>query len=94
LLRAANARLRGVVEAKGAEREALWQVKDAEIARLRALVDEAGLRIAELDRRQGRDSTNSSTPSWKDSIAAQAKKRADRSSRVRSSERQLTRPHP
>jgi UDP:flavonoid glycosyltransferase YjiC (YdhE family) len=43
--------------------------------------------LAELRRRLGRDSSNSSTPSSKDSIAAKAKKKADRSSRVRSKDR-------
>ena len=43
--------------------------------------------MAELKRQLGTDSTNSSTPPSKDSIAAKAKRRADRSSRVRSQER-------
>ena len=41
-------------------------------------------RIAELEARLGRDSTNSSQPPSADSIAAKAKRRADRSSRERS----------
>lgn len=45
-LRAANARLREVIEAKDAEIEALRHGKDDEIAELRGLVDEARLRIA------------------------------------------------
>jgi hypothetical protein len=48
--------LREVVAAKDAEIEALRAVKDAEIAELRALIGEARLRIAELERRQGLES--------------------------------------
>ena len=44
-------------------------------------------RIAELEARLGRDSTNSSQPPSADSIAAKAKRRADRSSRERSADR-------
>jgi transposase len=44
--------------------------------------------MAELRRQLGRDSSNSGTPPSKDSIAAKAKQRADRSSRVRSKDRQ------
>jgi hypothetical protein len=43
--------------------------------------------LADLRRRVGTDSTNSSIPPSKDSIAATAKRRADRSSRERSAER-------
>lgn len=43
--------------------------------------------MAELKRQLGRDSSNSGTPPSKDSIAAKAKRRADRSSRVRSKDR-------
>lgn len=43
--------------------------------------------MAELRRQLGRDSSNSSTPPSKDSLAAKAKLRADRSSRVRSKDR-------
>ena len=44
-------------------------------------------RIAQLEARLGRDSTNSSSPPSADSIAAKAKRRADRSSRERSADR-------
>ena len=44
-------------------------------------------RIAELEARLGRDSTNSSQPPSADSIAAKARRRADRSSRERSADR-------
>lgn len=43
--------------------------------------------MAELKRQLGTHSGNSSTPPSKDSIAAKAKRRADRSSRVRSKDR-------
>ena len=43
--------------------------------------------MAELKRQLGTDSSNSGTPPSKDSIAAKAKRRADRSSRVRSEDR-------
>lgn len=47
----------------------------------------AHARIVELEARLGRDSTNSSSPPSQDSIAAKAKRRADRSSRERSADR-------
>jgi hypothetical protein len=43
--------------------------------------------LAELKRQLGKNSSNSSTPPSKDSIAAKATRRADRSSRVRSKDR-------
>jgi hypothetical protein len=43
--------------------------------------------VAEMQRRLGQDSSNSSVPPSKDSIAAKAKRRANRSSRVRSKDR-------
>jgi hypothetical protein len=71
-LRAANARLRAVAEAK-----------DAEIAVLRAGLDGARererrleLRLAELERRLGMDSTDSGTPSSKERIGAREARRA------------------
>jgi transposase len=50
-------------------------------------LERAQARIAELEARLGRDSTNSSIPPSQDSIAAKAKRRADRSSRERSKDR-------
>jgi transposase len=50
-------------------------------------LERAHVRIAELEARLGRDSTNSSTPPSADPIAAKAKRRADRSSRERSKDR-------
>lgn len=54
------------------------------VVSLSAELERAQVRIAELEARLGKDSTNSSVPPSKDSIAAKAKRRADRSSRVRS----------
>ncbi|MGI9062776.1 MAG: DUF6444 domain-containing protein [Pseudonocardiaceae bacterium] len=54
---------------------------------LTSQLERAHARIAELEARLGRDSTNSSQPSSKDSITAKAKRRADRSSRERSKDR-------
>lgn len=66
----------------------------AEVVELRWLVERLTVRLdaletenADLRRRLDMDSTNSSTPPSKDSIAAKAKQRADRSSRVRSKDR-------
>jgi transposase len=71
-LRAANARLRAVAEAR-----------DAEIAVLRAGLDAARererrleLRLAELERRLGMDSADSGTPSSKERIGAKEARRA------------------
>jgi transposase len=67
----------------------------AEVVELRSLLERLTARLdaveaenAELRRCLGRDSTNSSSPPSKDSIAAKAKRRADRSSRVRSKDRE------
>jgi hypothetical protein len=54
---------------------------------LTSQLERAQARIAELEARLGRDSTNSSSPPSADSIAAKAKRRADRSSRERSKDR-------
>jgi transposase len=54
---------------------------------LASQLERAHARIAELEARLGRDSTNSSSPPSADSIAAKAKRRADRSSRERSADR-------
>jgi hypothetical protein len=77
-LRRANARLREVVAAKDAEVEALRVARDAEIGELSALVKAQGLRIAELERRLGSGSDDSGTPTSKDSIAAKARRKAER----------------
>ena len=66
----------------------------AEVVELRSVVERLTARLdvveaenAELRRRLGMNSTNSSTSPSKDSIAAKAKRWVDRSSRVRSSDR-------
>ena len=67
-LRAANAGLRAVVEAK-----------DAQVAALRADLDaarERELRLAELERRLSMDSSDSGTPSSKERIGAKEARRA------------------
>lgn len=55
--------------------------------RLTARLDAVEAENVELRRRAGMDSTNSSTPPSKGSVAAKAKRRADRSSRERSKDR-------
>ncbi len=57
------------------------------MAGLAARVEMLETENAELRRRLGMNSTNSSVPPSKDSIEAKAKRRADRSSRERSKER-------
>jgi transposase len=54
---------------------------------LTAELAQARARIAELEARLGKDSTNSSSPSSQDSPAAKGKRRAQRSQRVRSKDR-------
>jgi transposase len=51
------------------------------------VIDDLRLKVADLERQLGRDSTNSGQPSSKDSIAAKAGRRADLSSRERSKDR-------
>ena len=83
-LRAANARLRAVVEAKDAEIAVLRAERDADREALRLL----GLQVAELQRRLGMDSSNSGTPTSKEGIAAGGERRArQRSERERSKDR-------
>ena len=71
-LRAANARLRAVVEAKDAEIAGLRAEADAARERERRLE----LRLAELERRLGMDSTDSGTPSSKERTGAKEARRA------------------
>lgn len=82
-LRAANARLRAVVEAKDAEIAGLRAGRDADREAIRRL----GLRLAELERRLGMDSSNSGTPSSKEPIGAKEKRSRQRSERERSKDR-------
>jgi hypothetical protein len=86
-LRAANARLRQVVEAKDTEIASLRASLDAEAAaraRQGRLIRDLELRVAELERRARADSTNSSVPPSKDDIAASAR----RKSALRASQRE------
>jgi len=89
VLRAANARLRRVVEAKDAEIAALRVALEAGQARQAGLIRRLELRIAELERRVRMDSGNSSTPPSKEPLAAKARRKAARraSLRERSKER-------
>ena len=77
------ARLRAVVEAKDAEVAMLR----AELTAERELRRRMELRIAELERRLGQDSTNSGTPTSKESIGARERRKAEREKRD-SSERE------
>lgn len=81
-LRAANARLREIIAVKD---ELIAELE----ARHREVYRRLELRIAELERRLGQDSSNSSTPPSKESIAAKAKRKAERqrSQRERSKDR-------
>ena len=71
-LRAANARLRAVVEARAAEIAGLRAELDGE----RELRRRMELRLAELERRLGMDSSDSGTPSSKERIGAKEARRA------------------
>jgi transposase len=76
------ARLRAVIEAKDAENAVLRAELDAALERYRRLE----LRVGELERRLGQDSTDSGTPSSKESIAARERRKAGR--RQQESERE------
>jgi transposase len=67
-------RLRAVVEAKDAENAMLRAELDAALERCRRLE----LRVAELERRLGQDSTDSGTPTSKQSIGAKERRKAGR----------------
>jgi hypothetical protein len=88
-LRAANARLRAVVEAKDVEIAALHAALEAGQARQAEVIRRLELRVAELERRVRMDSGNSSIPPSKESLAARARQQAARraSLRERSSKR-------
>ena len=73
-LRAANSRLRGLLAGRDAEVAALRAGLDAE----RELRRRLELRLAELERRLGMDSTDSGTPSSKERIGAKEARRARR----------------
>jgi len=83
-LRAVNARLRAVVAERAAEIEGLRAGLEAE----RELRRRLELRLAELERRLGMDSTDSGTPSSKERIGAkEARKARQQSERERSKDR-------
>ena len=68
------ARLRAVVEAKDTENAVLRAELTAGLDRERRLE----LRVAELERRLGMDSSNSGTPGSKDTIEAMERRKAER----------------
>jgi transposase len=74
-LREANARLRAVVEAKDTEIGALRSALEAGQARQAEVIRRLELRVAELERRLGMDSSNSSTPPSKEPLAAKARQK-------------------
>src|ERR1700690_2135594 len=83
-LRAANARLGAVVEAKGGQVAALGAALEAWEERERRLE----LRLAEVERRLSMDSSDSGTPSSKERIGAKEARRArQQSERERSKDR-------
>ena len=83
-LRAANARLRAVVEAKDGQVAALTAALEASLERERRLE----LRLAEVERRLNMDSSDSGTPSSKERIGAKEARRArQQSERERSKDR-------
>jgi len=82
-LRELLARLRAVIEAKDTEIAVLRAEVEAEREQRRRLE----LKVAELERRLGQDSTNSGTPPSKDPIGTRERRKAERKAR-QSSERE------
>ena len=82
-LREVNARLRAVAEAKDTEIAALRAALEAGQARQAEVIRRLELRVAELERRLGMDSSNSSTPPSKESLAAKARHKAARRASLR-----------
>ena len=78
------ARLRAVIEAKDAENAVLRAELEAQRERYRRLE----LRVAELERRLGSDSTTSGTPPSRDPIGAREQRKAERARQRQSSERE------
>jgi len=78
------ARLRAVIEATDAENAMLRAELEAQLERYRRLE----LRVAELERRLGSDSTTSGTPPSKDPIGARERRKAERTRERQSSERE------
>jgi transposase IS66 family protein/uncharacterized protein DUF6444 len=87
-LRAANARLRAVAEAKDIEIAALRAALEAGQARQAEVIRRLELRVAELERRVGMDSTNSGVPPSKDPIGAREQRKSERRRERQSSERE------
>jgi hypothetical protein len=71
----------GELAARDAEFEALQHARDVENAELRAMVGALTLRIAELERQLRSGSDDSGTPTSKESIAAKARRKAERKAR-------------
>ena len=82
--RALIARLRAVIEARDTENALLRAELEAQLERYRCLE----LRVAELERRLGSDSTNSGIPPSKDPIGARERRKAGRKKERQSSERE------
>ena len=82
--RALIARLRAVIEAKDTENALLRAELKAQLERYRRLE----LRVAELERRLGSDSTNSGIPPSKDPIGARERRKAGRKKARQSPERE------
>jgi transposase len=80
-LRAANSRLRELLAVKDAELAAVLTAKDRESAELREALRELTLRVAELERQRDSGSDDSGTPTSKESIAAKARRKAERKAR-------------
>jgi transposase len=78
------ARLRAVIEAKDAENTLLRAELEAQVGRYQRLE----LRVAELERRIGSDSTNSGIPPSKDPIGTRERRKAERRRERQSSERE------
>jgi transposase len=74
------ARLRAVIETQDAENTMLR----SELAAERELRRRLELKVAELERRLGQDSTNSGTPSSKDPVEARERRKAERKARQES----------
>ena len=84
VLRAANTRLRGLL----AERDGQIASLSAGLESALELVRRQGLRIAELERRLGMDSSDSGTPSSKEGIGAKAARKAREKKDRQESERE------
>src|SRR6266568_4920770 len=83
--RATNTQLRTVIGTQAELHQAALAAKDAQIAQLQSQVAVLGDRVAQLERRAGRDSSNSNRPPSSDSpYTKKTRKPKDRSLRGRS----------